>query len=507
MNETIRLLVAFLLVFLIITIWQFFLTPRKRPTMEKPMPIDTAKLPIKTEEPRIESRIKEIKKHPELEQEVVLENGQMRVVFSNLGGTIKSVFLKKFSAELIPQNTKPLGLDLRLSDSIVQSAELPFNFIKTDSTLLFYNNRLKKTYSLKRDYILGLKIEITNENLGYSLFLNEGIAPTEPNQGNDIAHFRFYAKTITGLKGFDAKKIKTGVTLQEKTSWLGLRTKYFLLTVVPVTTSFDSITGFPLPDRRLGFSGSILRPRTSDDFLIYFLPLDYELLKSEGKGFESAVELGFFKPFALAILKILKFLYNIFKNYGIVIIIFSVLMKIVFYPFTRTQTKMMRQMQLLQPKIAELKKKYKNDPKTLNQETMRLYSLYKINPFSGCLPLLIQLPIFWALYTVFNSTIDLRRARFVFWISDLSLKDPYFVLPILMGVSFMIQNLLTSTDKKNWLLTIFFPIFLTVVFLNFPAGLQLYWLFYNILSILESLIVKKGGIKWLRTKEPKMATS
>jgi YidC/Oxa1 family membrane protein insertase len=170
-------------------------------------------------------------------------------------------------------------------------------------------------------------------------------------------------------------------------------------------------------------------------------------------------------------------------------------MKAIFYPLTRMTNKQMVQMQMLQPKIEELKKKYKGDPQGLNRETMQLYRLYKVNPFSGCLPLVLQMPIFWALYSVLQKTIELRRADFVFWLQDLSLKDPYYILPILMGVSFLIQNFLTSADKRNMALLIFMPIFLTVIFLNFPSGLQLYWLIFNLLSIGESMIAR-GGIKW-----------
>jgi len=131
---------------------------------------------------------------------------------------------------------------------------------------------------------------------------------------------------------------------------------------------------------------------------------------------------------------------------------------------------------------------------------MQLYKIHKINPFSGCLPLIIQLPIFWALYSVLRSTFDLRQANFMFWLKDLSLKDPYYILPILMGVSFLAQSLLTSADKRNMALQVFMPIFMTVIFLNFPSGLQLYWFIYNILSILESMIVLKGGLPWRKTQ-------
>jgi len=155
----------------------------------------------------------------------------------------------------------------------------------------------------------------------------------------------------------------------------------------------------------------------------------------------------------------------------------------------------MKSMQLLQPKLSELKKRYKTDQEGLNRETMQLYKLYKVNPLAGCLPLLIQMPIFFAMYQVLRVSVDQRHAPFIFWIRDLSLKDPYFVLPILMGVFSIAQSLLTSVGQQNKLLMFMMPVFITIIFLNFPSGLQLYWLVFNILSIIESMIVQ-GGTKW-----------
>jgi YidC/Oxa1 family membrane protein insertase len=153
-------------------------------------------------------------------------------------------------------------------------------------------------------------------------------------------------------------------------------------------------------------------------------------------------------------------------------------------------------MQLLEPKLAELRRKYRDDPQRLNQETMQLYKLYGINPISGCLPLLLQMPIFFALYSVFRSTIELRQAGFIGWIADLSIKDPYYVLPILMGVSFTLQSLLTPAQRRQRILQIGMAIFMTVIFLNFPSGLQLYWFTFNILSMIELIIVRRRGMKW-----------
>jgi YidC/Oxa1 family membrane protein insertase len=201
-------------------------------------------------------------------------------------------------------------------------------------------------------------------------------------------------------------------------------------------------------------------------------------------------------------------------------------MKLTFYPLTRTQTKQMRQMQLLQPKLNELKVKYKNDAQKLNAETMQLYKLYKINPASGCLPLLIQMPVFWALYAVLSNAIELRGAALGLWLQDMSQPDKLFghlpaglpmvggfaigLVPILMGASSIVQTLMTSMDKKNLAMTIIMPVFITLIFLNMPSGLQLYWFMYNVLSIGETIITMKGGLPWSKSKnrkEPSLVTA
>jgi YidC/Oxa1 family membrane protein insertase len=170
--------------------------------------------------------------------------------------------------------------------------------------------------------------------------------------------------------------------------------------------------------------------------------------------------------------------------------------------------------------------KYKNDAQKLNSETMQLYKLYKINPASGCLPLLVQMPVFWALYAVLSNAIEMRGAPLGLWLNDLSQPDALFghlpqglpmvggaaigLVPILMGVSSIIQTLITSADKKNLAMTIIMPVFITLIFLNMPSGLQLYWFLYNVLSIGESVIAMKGGLPWSKSKtrrEPSLATA
>jgi YidC/Oxa1 family membrane protein insertase len=152
-------------------------------------------------------------------------------------------------------------------------------------------------------------------------------------------------------------------------------------------------------------------------------------------------------------------------------------------------------MQMIQPELKKIQSKYKDEPQRLNQEMMHLYKTYKVNPFSGCLPLVIQMPIFFALYQTLLTSIEFRQAPFIFWITDLSMKDPYYVLPIVMGVMMMVQSFLTTVDPRQRYMVIVMPLVMVFIFLNFPSGLQLYWFSYNILTLVEHIITKRGGVK------------
>jgi YidC/Oxa1 family membrane protein insertase len=284
----------------------------------------------------------------------------------------------------------------------------------------------------------------------------------------------------------------------EKASWAGMKSMYFLTALIPDQSRLDTVAAATLVDRRLGWIAGVKGARTQDRYALYFGPLEYNLLCRCGlnEAFDFGKFLGIgLKWIGLPILRFLQLIFGLIRNFGFAIIIFAIVMKAVFFPLSRIQNKQMKSMQLLQPKLDELKKRYKSDQEGLNRETMQLYKLYKVNPLAGCLPLLIQMPIFFAMYQVLRTSVELRHAPFIFWIRDLSLKDPYFVLPILMGVFSIAQSLLTSAGQQNKLLMFMMPVFITIIFLNFPSGLQLYWLVFNILSIIESIIVQ-GGIKW-----------
>ncbi len=506
MEDPKRLILAFVLVMAILFLWQILFLPRE-PAKKK---IESA-TGAKKQEPALEEK-EEVSLRGD---EWTIENSKILVKLSNYGGTIRSVYLKEYKCELLKnfsylplrvlENERDFRLDTLIWNVDTQSKRLTFWIPvasprgEKEGKSVFYRH-----YWLEDDYKLFSEIEYKDISQAFAqvypesmrtcfvLSFDRGLAFTEEDTNEEYNHFRILLKKDKALREIPMRRLKGLVKERGDWDWFGFTTKYFLMVV---KGSFDSLYFSSSANRKLknNFFPSV---GEKVQFSLGFYPLKYKLLAQRGEGLEKAIPLGWPKFLSLGILQLLLFLYSILKNYGVVIIVFSFLMKGILFPLTRFQLREMKKLQQLQPKLEELKRKYKDDPKTLNQETMRLYSIHRMNPLSGCLPLLAQIPIFWALYSVLRSTFELRRAGFIFWLKDLSQKDPFYLLPILMGGSFLFQNLLTTQDKKNIFMTIFFPVFLTVIFLKFPSGLQLYWLTFNLLSLVESFIVQRGGKKW-----------
>jgi len=495
MDEVKNFFIAFILIFLILVIWQYLFLPKPKTKIEQPKKIEEEKI---ISQENLTETPKEIQKIEE--KEIILENKKLRLTFSNIGGVLKGVYLKNYECQLLKNNSQYFGTILFASQETINLNNQIFDYQIKDKEVIFEcqwgDRKIVKSYKIADDYLFLFNLLVPTDKYQLALTLDKFLNFTEKDTHEELNYARYQYYFKKQVKGIDLKKMKNNQTIYEKEiNWLSMKTKYFLFSLIP-HSPLDSCEF--LKEK----GGIITYSQQSKEFSFSFIfaPLEYSLLKSFKIGLEKAIPLGWPRSFSLAILFILKFLYRIFGNYGWAIVVFALFLKLLFSPFSRLQNEQMRKMQLLQPKLEELKKKYKDDPQTLNRETMQLYQLYKINPFMGCLPLIIQLPVFWALYSVFRQTIDLRKASFIFWLKDLSVKDPIYVLPIVMGACFLFQNILTNPDKKNVFLVFIFPIFLTLIFLNFPSGLQLYWLTFNILSILESLIFQKGGFKWRKIK-------
>jgi len=228
-------------------------------------------------------------------------------------------------------------------------------------------------------------------------------------------------------------------------------------------------------------------------YQIYLGSKDEDLLKALGVGAEKLVDFGWFTIVAKPLLWFLRLTHTVTKNYGIDIIILSILIKIIFIPLTQISMKSMKEMQKVQPEMKRLKEQYKNDKARVQQEIMLLYKRRKINPMSGCLPMLIQIPVFIALYNALQYSIEMRHAPFFFWIKDLAAKDPIYITPLIMGATMFIQQKMTPTagDPAQAKMFLLMPVMFTFFFLNFPSGLVLYWLINNVLSIAHQYYMNK----------------
>ena len=272
-------------------------------------------------------------------------------------------------------------------------------------------------------------------------------------------------------------------------SWVGNETKYFI--------GFLSLSGLPVSTEIIkDKTSSLIRiglPPGDVSFSMTGAPKRYSLLKNADPGLVDTVDFGWFlfgriylvSFLAKFLFLILSNLYAHMANYGFAIIILTLFIKLLFSPLTYLSYRSMFQMQQLQPEIKKLQAKFKDDRQQLNAAMMELYKERRINPLGGCLPVLVQIPVFVALYNILNNTVELRQAPFLLWIHDLSQKDPYYIFPIIMGITMIVQTRLTPStpDPMQKRIMMFMPVVMTFFFLNFPSGLVLYWIVNNVLTI------------------------
>ncbi|MCX7835778.1 MAG: membrane protein insertase YidC [bacterium] len=300
----------------------------------------------------------------------------------------------------------------------------------------------------------------------------------------------------------------TGVTL-----WVAQRSKYFLVALSPIknglSVQMNSDIG-PVPKWKTQ-RVQITVPSDNLEYQyttrVFWGPLKQSYVSSFAENLDIVMNWGWaiIRPISKGVLWILTTLYSVIPNYGLVILVFTIIIKIVLWPLTAKQFRSMKEMALLQPLMQEIRTKYKDNPKKMQEEMFKLYAEYKVNPAAGCLPMLLQMPILYALFIVFRSTIELREAPFILWIKDLSQPEAIFylnfsiplygsnvaLLPILMGISqFYMTKQTSSPDPNQKFMMYFFPIFMTVIFNSFPSGLVLYYFLYNIATMVQQHFIK-----------------
>ncbi|SHO46118.1 membrane protein insertase YidC [Desulfopila aestuarii] len=474
--------------------------------------------------------------HPDA-TDISVETDRYTAVFSENGGALIQLVLKgqkETSAkdspgkELVNSDVN-LGFPLKFSWGSIIGQDLFYK--STAKNVTFTDGKgvltmeadagngltVVRTYTFAKDsYVIGLDITVKNSS-GQSLQgmaqLHQVNTPFQKTGGpGNMYLFQGSEAYINGeLHEIKAKEYEDGpVTLQGNVEWAGFGGNYFLRGIVPIDgagVSYVMQGNDELTRTALIGNLDTLQPGSEKTYAykIYYGPKKVELLRELGYNLERSVNFGWFDIIARPTLWLLNFLYGFVGNYGVAIILVTIMFKAAFWPISQKGMKSMKNMQKLQPKMAKLKEKYKDDPTRMNQEVMNLYKTYRVNPLGGCLPMVLQIPVFFALYKVLLQSIELRHAPFMLWITDLSAPDrlwigfdlPYLgglpVLTLLMGASMWLQQKMTPTtaDPTQAKIMQFLPLIFTFMFLNFASGLVLYWFVNNLLSILQQKLINR----------------
>jgi len=506
MPEKTRIVIAFVLMFLIIVLWSSYMSKRRPPP--KKATTEIAKTKEKLSE--VVEKIELVQK-PIEEKEVEIETALYKAVFTNIGGELKSFKLKNYEGkrgefvELIPDGEKTLNI--KLLDGI-DLRDYAFEVISEDFYLEFSLNLseeeqiVKKFHFNDENYLITLILQFPKP-YRYILEWESGLLSTEANEKEDLRYFSslFYKGNVVLKNGLKDIQKKKKVSHSGPGEWAATRTKYFIASIIPTNNKIEKLVAEKKGEKQIVLCSEFKPNGKSDTLNLYIGPIKYNELMSLNVGLEEIVDFGWkwIAWLSKAIFKLLKFMNRFVTNWGAIIIIFSTAMKLAFYPLTRKGTKSMRELSKLQPKMNEIKEKYKNDPKRMNREVLGLYKSHKVNPLGGCLPLLIQMPFFIALFSILRSMIELRKSVFVLWIKDLSIPDTLFaiggfkihILPLVMSILMIVQSRLTTTDPRQKMMSYIMPIMMLFIFWNFPSGLVLYWLTNNVLTIAEHYIIAK----------------
>jgi len=384
-----------------------------------------------------------------------------------------------------------------------QQASLKFTGVSPEG-LVFIKNFTFKSDSYAFD--LAVKVENRTKQAQegqLDLDLVANYAGEDSSRFNFLGFHASVNHKIDQIKTGSLKELKT---FTGKVDWAGLDEGFFMTAMVPLAAPKAILTvkeSYPGPMDVVLRTPETLAPGkvTSLSYTLYFGPKELSDLKSLNLGLERAVDFGWFQFLAVPLLYILKFFNNYVHNYGWAIIILTIVIRVLFFYPNHKSYKSMKDMQKLQPKVAKLREKYKDDKETMNKELMALYRTFKVNPLAGCLPMVIQLPFFIALYNVLGYAIELRHAPFIatvpftdiVWLADLSTKDPLLITPIVMGATMFIQQKMTPSpgDPTQAKMMMFLPLIFTFMFLNFASGLVIYWLVNNVLSIIQQYYTNK----------------
>ncbi len=441
----------------------------------------------------------------QVEKIVTVDTDLYTATFSSRGGTVRSWTLKDykdndgFDASLLreggPFDSLAIGWagDYSVSNQnfALTGSDLWLDSSKPTGTIVFeyFTPRysIRRTFTFYHDrYQVDIRDEVKGTG-GYQITLGGELGIHKKKA--TYAHVGPVLLQGTDREEFKFSKIKEARIFTEDVKWIAIEDKYFCAALVPKGKVLEAKVYRRADSAAISFKGV----EGVNEFSLYVGPKKQEDLAVVGGGLEHIVDFGFFSILSRPIFWILKYCYSVVGNYGWAIVLLTIIVRVPFLPLVHKGQKSMKRLQKVQPLMQQVREKYKKDPKRMQQEMMAIYKKHKVNPMGGCLPMLVQIPVFFALYKVLMVAIELRGAPWALWITDLSAKDPYYILPIVMGISMVVQQKMTPTsgDPKQQKLMMFMPVIFTFLFLNFASGLVLYWLVNNLLAIGQQLYVNR----------------
>jgi len=468
------------------------------------------------------------------EEEISVETSLYSAAWSNKGGVLKSWKLKRHTndkkgpLELVPAQALETGLlpfslageDRDLAGALnaalfdAPTTGLSLRDGETGELRFAYSDgktvRAEKIFRFTGGtYEVGIELHVWKggQEITPVLLWGPGIGNPTPAELKGRFRATSGAAFYTGgkVKRMAVKDYKAETSAFNFVDWAAFEDNFFTaLFILPAQkgqAAFLQDTRGQAPAYYL----SVFQPQKA-----FIGPKDFDILKAYGHDARKVINFGFFGSIAEILLVAVKYFYKLIPNWGVAIILLTLVMKILFFPLTYSSTKSMARMADLQPKVKALRAKYKKfktdfaQKREMNEEMMKLYKEHGINPAGGCLPLLIQLPIFWGVFQMLQAAVEFRHAPFGLWLQDLSVSDPYYVTPILMGITQFISQKMTPTsaDPTQAKMMLIMPVLMTVFFISFPSGLVLYWLTTNVLQIAQQALMNKMMARQKQKKEP-----
>ena len=464
---------------------------------------------------------------------VTVDTPLYTAVFHSNGGILQSFVLKDYKAENTPNSPNvdligkpasafaPFGLlidgdrtwekaawSLKGSDLTIEDGksgmlvfEAEIDGLRVERELTFTADNYTIT---EKTNIINAGDAPRNVRLDYTLDTDSMSDEGNPYNQTRVAWF-------TDQEGLDTEEdvedLGNGISSTLPMMWAGVESNYFLAAIAPKSADLalkakyqSGVYRIALEKDNIGIAPGNMSSLTAT---YYLGPKISKYLLAAPNTLSAAENYGFFTVLAVPMLKMINFFYDYVGNYGVAIILLTILIKIAFWPLSRKSYKSMESMKKLQPMMQKIREKYADDREKQNQEVMALYKTYKVNPVGGCLPMIIQIPVFFGLYQALLNAIQLRHASFIDylpftnmpWLSDLSAPDPYYITPIVMGATMLLQQLMSPStgDPTQRKMMLIMPVVFTFMFLNFPSGLVVYWLVNNVLSIFQQwLMLRKA---------------